>query len=363
MAIGHPARFPLCSRPAPWRGRRGRHGLAVHQQHEPAADTLALASIEVDLSPIAGRPGDHREVARQAGLHPPPHAGGDRGGRVRSSSAELPRSADRRARATHAKKAAEWLVLVGICTHLGCVPLGNKRATRAAITAAGSAPATARTTTRRAASARAGAREPGSAGLRVHVRHPRQHRLSGQELINGARRTAAPPVFKNPVIALDRRPPADLPYLETRVPRPSRRRGTSTISGTSARSPWSCWCMMIVTGIVLAMHYTPHVDDGLRLGRAHHARRQLRLADPLHPHERRVDVLHRRLHPHLPRPVLRLLQGAARAAVDPGRRHLPADDGDRLHGLRAALGPDELLGRHRHHQPVLGHSRWSAITS
>ena len=34
----------------------------------------------------------------------------------------------------------------------------------------------------------------------------------------------------------------------------------------------------------------------------------------------------------------------------------PADDGHRLHGLRAALGPDELLGRHRHHQPVLGHS-------
>ncbi len=38
-----------------------------------------------------------------------------------------------------------------------------------------------------------------------------------------------------------------------------------------------------------------------------------------------------------------------------GVRHPAADDGDRLHGLRAALGPDELLGRHRHHQPVLGH--------
>ena len=37
-----------------------------------------------------------------------------------------------------------------------------------------------------------------------------------------------------------------------------------------------------------------------------------------------------------------------------GVHHLPADDGDRLHGLRAALGPDELLGRDRHHQPVLG---------
>ena len=38
----------------------------------------------------------------------------------------------------------------------------------------------------------------------------------------------------------------------------------------------------------------------------------------------------------------------------PRRHHLPPDDGDRLHGLRAALGPDELLGRHRHHQPPRG---------
>ena len=40
--------------------------------------------------------------------------------------------------------------------------------------------------------------------------------------------------------------------------------------------------------------------------------------------------------------------------MDSRRDHLPADDGDRLHGLRAALGPDELLGRDRHHQSVLG---------
>ena len=37
-----------------------------------------------------------------------------------------------------------------------------------------------------------------------------------------------------------------------------------------------------------------------------------------------------------------------------GVDHLPADDGHRLHGLRAALGSDVLLGRDRHHQPVLG---------
>ena len=42
--------------------------------------------------------------------------------------------------------------------------------------------------------------------------------------------------------------------------------------------------------------------------------------------------------------------------------YLP-DDGDRLHGLRAALGPDELLGRHRHHQHPRPRSRSSATPS
>src|ERR1051325_10443491 len=43
--------------------------------------------------------------------------------------------------------------------------------------------------------------------------------------------------------------------------------------------------------------------------------------------------------------------------VDPRRHPLPADDGDRLHGLRAGLGPNEFLGRDRDHQFVLGHSQ------
>ena len=58
-------------------------------------------------------------------------------------------------------------------------------------------------------------------------------------------------------------------------------------------------------------------------------------------------------YPHVPRHVLRLLQGAARGALDP-RWSAAAHDHDRLHGLRAALGADELLGGDRHHQPVLG---------
>ena len=90
----------------------------------------------------------------------------------------------------------------------------------------------------------------------------------------------------------------------------------------------------------------------LQIRRRHHARRELRLAAALLARQRRLDVLLCRLHPHLPRHVLRLLQGTARGAVAARHRHLPADDGDRLHGLRAALGPDELLGRHRHHLAV-----------
>ena len=133
---------------------------------------------------------------------------------------------------------------------------------------------------------------------------------------------------------------------------------------------WNFGALAMVTLVIMIAHrhlagdeLQPNTDARLRFRRAHHARRELRLADPLHPHERRVDVLHRHLHPHVPRALLRLLQDAARAAVDARRGHPAADDGDGVHGLRAALGADELLGRHRHHQPVLGVSRSSAARS
>ena len=112
--------------------------------------------------------------------------------------------------------------------------------------------------------------------------------------------------------------------------------------------------VMIVTGIFLAMQYTPSAAARLRLGRAHHARRQLRLADALRARQRRVDVLCNRLHPYFPGTLLRLLQGAARIAVDPWGDHPDIDDSDRVHGIRAALGADELLGRHRDYQSVFG---------
>ncbi|MFD1623345.1 ubiquinol-cytochrome c reductase iron-sulfur subunit [Azospirillum griseum] len=87
----------------------------------PAADTLALASIDVDLAPVAegqaitvtwrGKPVfvRHRnakeiEQAKTVNL-----------GELRDPVADEARV-----------KKPEWLIVVGICTHLGCVPLGQK---------------------------------------------------------------------------------------------------------------------------------------------------------------------------------------------------------------------------------------------
>lgn len=91
-------------------------------QMNPAADTLALASTEVDLSQIEvgqsitvmwrGKPVfvRHRtekeiEMARDVDVAtlPDPQADADR--------VEKP----------------EWLIMVGVCTHLGCIPLGQKQ--------------------------------------------------------------------------------------------------------------------------------------------------------------------------------------------------------------------------------------------
>ncbi len=90
-------------------------------QMNPAADVLALSSIEADLSPIEtgqritvvwrGKPvfitrrtKDQIKAARATSLE------------------ELP---DPETDAARVKK-AEWLVVVGICTHLGCIPQGQR---------------------------------------------------------------------------------------------------------------------------------------------------------------------------------------------------------------------------------------------
>ena len=68
--------------------------------------------------------------------------------------------------------------------------------------------------------------------------------------------------------------------------------------------------VQIRTGIVLAA--TPHVDFAFDSIEGNPPRRELRQHHPENASGRRVDVLPRRLHPHLSRPLLRLLQAAAR---------------------------------------------------
>lgn len=89
----------------------------------PAADVLALSSTEVDLSPIAegqeikvvwrGKPVfiRHRTAADIAS----------------AEETEISDLVDPQADSDRVKKGKEqWLVMIGVCTHLGCVPLGKK---------------------------------------------------------------------------------------------------------------------------------------------------------------------------------------------------------------------------------------------
>jgi len=106
----------------------------IHQMN-PDASALALASIEVDVSavevgqsitvtwrgkPVFIRQRTEQEIAEAAAVPlsdlPDQFA--------RNSNLEDGADASDANRAADGKEA--WLVMVGVCTHLGCVPLGQK---------------------------------------------------------------------------------------------------------------------------------------------------------------------------------------------------------------------------------------------
>src|ERR1700739_942099 len=87
----------------------------------PARDTLALSTTEVDLSPI--QVGQRLTVAWRGApvfiAHRPP---GEIKGAQAGDISELrapQKDSDR-------VQKPEWLIVVGVCTHLGCIPLGQK---------------------------------------------------------------------------------------------------------------------------------------------------------------------------------------------------------------------------------------------
>jgi ubiquinol-cytochrome c reductase iron-sulfur subunit len=86
----------------------------------PAADTLALASIETDLSPVQA--GQRIKVMWRGKPVFIDHRTPERIEQARTVSlAELP---DPESDARRTQK-PEWLIVEGVCTHLGCVPLGT----------------------------------------------------------------------------------------------------------------------------------------------------------------------------------------------------------------------------------------------
>jgi ubiquinol-cytochrome c reductase iron-sulfur subunit len=89
----------------------------------PSADVLALSSTEVDLSPV--QPGQAITIMWRGKpvfvRHRTPEeiSSAREGDKARLPD---PQPDAARVKAGH----TEWLIVVGICTHLGCVPIGNR---------------------------------------------------------------------------------------------------------------------------------------------------------------------------------------------------------------------------------------------
>ena len=102
-------------------------------QMNPAADVQALASIFVDVSTVEpgtqltvkylGKPvfirrrtEDEIAAARDTALADLPDQGSENLNRPGTDASDTNRALD---------DAGEWLVMVGVCTHLGCIPIGD----------------------------------------------------------------------------------------------------------------------------------------------------------------------------------------------------------------------------------------------
>ncbi len=87
----------------------------------PAKDTLALASIEVDITNI--RKGEAKTFMWRGKPVFVRHRTGDE--IAQAEAVDVQSLTDKQADKERVKR-PEWLVTVGVCTHLGCVPVGQK---------------------------------------------------------------------------------------------------------------------------------------------------------------------------------------------------------------------------------------------
>ncbi|WP_114393408.1 ubiquinol-cytochrome c reductase iron-sulfur subunit [Oleisolibacter albus] len=88
----------------------------------PAADTLALASVEVDLAPV--QPGQAIKVMWRG---KPVFVRNRTEEEIKAArDVNMAELVDKQTDESRVKSGHEnWLILVGVCTHLGCIPLGT----------------------------------------------------------------------------------------------------------------------------------------------------------------------------------------------------------------------------------------------
>lgn len=99
----------------------GSVGWALVDSMNPAQDTLALASTEVNIAPIeTGQAITVMWRGKPVFIRHRTEAEIEKAREVDTSVLRDPETDEDRV------IKPEWLVMVGICTHLGCVPLGQK---------------------------------------------------------------------------------------------------------------------------------------------------------------------------------------------------------------------------------------------
>lgn len=89
----------------------------------PAADVLALASTEVNLAPIA----EGQEIKVMWRGKPVFIRHRSQADIAEAEAVDVSSLPDPETDAQRVKEGkAQWLVMIGVCTHLGCVPMGKK---------------------------------------------------------------------------------------------------------------------------------------------------------------------------------------------------------------------------------------------
>ncbi len=101
----------------------GGIAVALIDSMNPSKDVLAVSSVEIDLTPIALGSGiTVMWQGKPIFIRHRTATGNHRGARRNIDELRDPQTDQSRVKAGH----DQWIILIGICTHLGCIPLGNK---------------------------------------------------------------------------------------------------------------------------------------------------------------------------------------------------------------------------------------------